>query len=93
MLSFIYTKEQEKALESLAYWVADVHYIKERYGKDPELITCDKTIQLCCFPECDRLKIPFWVQNTVICFAENWRQYKEMYLCDFLKTKNIIRGF
>ena len=94
MLSFTYNKKQLKALESLAYWIADENYIRERFGNnDNEIQVCHKTITLCCFPECDNLQIPFWVQNTVVCFAENWRQYKQMYLCDFLKTKNIIRGF
>lgn len=91
MLTFKLNKEQLKALEGLAYWIADENYIIERYGiEDPEITKCRETITKCIFPECDNLNIPFWVQNAVICFSENWRQYKSVYLVSFLKTRNII---
>lgn len=82
--------EQRNALEGLAYWVADVNYINERYGSnDPEFAKADKNVCLC-FKTLDRLKVPFWVQNSVICFAENWRQYKSCYLDQWLlKNRNI----
>ena len=85
------TKKQYTALEGLAYWIANLHYMRERYGKnEPELETCRKTIELCCFPDLDALHVPFWVQNSVICWAENWRNYKDTYFDSFLKTKNIF---
>ena len=88
-LRFDATKEQRDALEGLAYWIADNAYIIERYGiNEPELENVRKTISMI-FDKLDALYVPFWVQNTVICFAENWRNYKEKYLSSFLKTKNI----
>lgn len=90
MLYFKCTKEQRKALEGLAYWVADENYIRERFGEnDPDIKTCHDTITKCIFPECDRLNIPFWVQNSVICIGENWRKYKEFYFSTLLAEKNI----
>lgn len=84
------TKEQQKELESLAYWIADLNYIKERHGKDdPELETCRKTIDFI-FSRLDELETPFSIQNNVICFFEDWRNYKEIYFSTFLKDNNII---
>lgn len=91
MLSYTLTKEQYKKLEGLAYWIANENYMRERFGDDePEIQKCKKTICDCIFPELDALKVPFWVQNTVICFSENWSRYKSEYLNYFLKTKNIF---
>lgn len=83
-------QEQRNALEGLAYHVADVNYIKERYGvNDPEFKKADKNVS-CSFEHLDRLGVPFWVQNAVICFAEDWRQYKTNYLDNWLlKNRNI----
>lgn len=86
--------EQRNAIEALAYHVADVNYIKERYGvNDPEFKKADKNVLLT-FETLDRLGVPFWVQNSVICFAENWRRYKSEYMDNWLlKNRNIdIKG-
>ena len=90
MRQFTLTKPQYNALEGLAYWIADSNYLKERYGsEEPELQVCRDTIEKSLFPELDELGVPFWVQNIVIGFAENWRRYKETYFSSFLKSKNI----
>ena len=83
-------REQRNAIEGLAYWVADVNYIIERFGaNDPEYKKADSNV-LYQFEVLDRLGVPFWVQNSVICFAENWRRYKSEYLEDWLlKNRNI----
>lgn len=82
--------DQVYALRGLAYHVADVNYIKEKYGADdPEYKKADSNV-LYQFEILDRLGVPFWVQNSVICFAENWRRYKSEYLEDWLlKNRNI----
>lgn len=83
-------KEVKANLEALAYWIADDNYLIERYGtEEPERETAKQSIHLA-FDLLDELKVPFWVQNTVICFAENWRRYKSEYLDQYLKTKNIF---
>ena len=83
-------REQKNAIEGLAYHVADVNYIKERYGVNgPEFKKADQNVYLS-FDTLDRLGVPFWVQNSVICFSENWRQYKSVYMDDWLlKNRNI----
>ena len=82
--------EQCYAIRGLAYHVADVNYIKEKYGaNDPEYKKADSNV-LYQFEILDRLGVPFWVQNSVVCFAENWRRYKSEYLEDWLlKNRNI----
>lgn len=91
MLTYTLTRDQLSALEGLAYWKADLHYMREKWGEnEPELQRARATIEKCCFPELDRLKVPFWVQNTVLCWAENWRNTKTEYFTDFLKRKNIF---
>ena len=90
MLEYTLNRDQYNALAGLAYWIADENYIRERHGAgDPEIAVCRDTITKSIFPDLDRLRVPFWVQNTVICFAENWREYKQRYLSEFLKGKNI----
>ena len=83
-------REQRNAIEALAYHVADVNYIKERFGSsDPEFKKADKNV-LMTFETLDRLGVPFWVQNSVVCFAENWRRYKSEYADNWLfKNRNI----
>ena len=88
-LSFQANKKQSNAMRSLAYWIADVHYIAERYGKnDPEHEVAHKTVMQC-FDELDRLGVPFWVQNNIIMFAENWRRYKTEYMENAMQKFNI----
>lgn len=83
-------KQQVNALEALAYHVADVNYILDRFGSDePEYKNAHLNVLLT-FETLDRLCVPFWVQNSVVCFAENWRRYKENYTNEWLlKNKNI----
>lgn len=90
MLQFKANMDQRDELEGLAYWVANENYIRETYGSDePELDRCRDTITGCIFPALDRLGVPFWVQNSVIAFSEDWRRYKFRYLWESLREKNI----
>lgn len=90
-LSFTCNRQQRNALEGLAYHIADNAYIKERYGdQEPELKGVHETI-CSLFDELDKLQVPFWVQNSVVAFAENWRRYKDTYMDAYLKReRNII---
>lgn len=82
--------EQKRALEGLAYHIADANYIKERYGSDdPEYDKVNKNILLS-FDILDALSVPFWVQNSVICFAEDWRRYKQVYIDQWLLNNRNI---
>ncbi len=91
MLKFIAkNREQSLALEGLAYHIADLEYMKERFGRDDaELPGIRKTIILC-FDQLDRLQVPFWVQNSVIAFATDWRRYKGVYMIPWLKSHRNI---
>lgn len=92
MLNFTGTREQRNALEGLAYRIADNQYMIERYGRkaaEHELKENHKTI-IGLFEKLDSLKVPFWVQNTVIFYFEDWRRYKTEYFIDAMKKKNIF---
>ena len=84
-------KAQFNALEGLAYWIANLSITLERCPNDShEIKRCRDTIENSCFPACDDLKIPFFVQNSTVFFADNWRRYKTEYLRDYLESRNII---
>lgn len=96
MLRFECTQDQYNALHGLAYRIADNQYMLERYDFSEctlERAENRKTISML-FDELDNLHVPFWVQNTVICWAENWRKYKtECLVSAFDKYKNIPEEF
>lgn len=75
MLQITINKKQLAELEYLAYWHAELHYVKERYADDVHTLNrCRGSIQLS-FTELDRLKVPFWLQNAALYWSENWRDY------------------
>lgn len=82
MLRFECTQEIYNALQGLAYRIADNQYMIERYGRENcsiELGQNHKTI-ISLFNDLDRLAVPYWVQNAVMCWAEDWRRYKTGYV-------------
>lgn len=91
------SRKQLSALESLAYWIHEMGYIREYYQGEENCIDfkneydrVDKTICLC-FDELDKLGVSFRLQNSVICWAENWRDYASSYTLDHLRSiYNII---
>lgn len=90
MLTFKCNMKQKNELEALAYNIADAQYIKIKYGADdPELIQTRKNIDLC-FRLLDKLNVPFWVQNSVIMFAEDLNRYKSEYMAVWLKKNRNI---
>lgn len=84
-LSFTPSHTQLKALEGLQYWIAELHYLKNHKHTVHDENKARTTIEKCCFPQCDRLQIPFWVQNAVIMWAESGR-YQNEYFSDFIKS-------
>lgn len=86
---FTATREQSTALAALAYHVADCNYITERYGTlDPEAHKADANVKAT-FRDLDKLEVPFWVQNTIVAFATDWRRYKSVYMDSYLRSKGI----
>ena len=70
------TREQRQKLQSLAYWIAESAYTRERYPEDTDTLNrAEKTIKAL-FDELDKLQVPFTIQNQVIEFSRNWRRYK-----------------
>lgn len=87
-LSYEINQKTYNMLCGLAYRIADNKYMIERYGtKETEMEREEshKTITLI-FDELDKNNVPFWVQNTVINFADDWRRYKETTLATWLKN-------
>ena len=88
---FVCTQSVYNALCGLAYRIADNAYMIERYGRENcsvELAENKKTIGGL-FSDLDSMRVPFWVQNTVICWSEDWRRYKtDCIVSAFDKFKN-----
>ena len=68
-------------LEALAYFIADMNYLKERYSREESAIEREETHKniLMVFAALDREAVPFWLQNAVIASYEDWRTYKRKY--------------
>lgn len=88
MLQYKLSGDQYSVLQGLSYQIANLHYIQERYGDDPELIHVRDTIRSL-FDEADGLAIPFWVQNHTIVWSEDWRETKRSYLWQYLESRNV----
>lgn len=89
MKSYTTTREQRDELEGLAYWIADRAWSRERGELDEyeERRTGD-TIRAI-FDALDRLGVPYWVQNAVCCWAEDWRLTMRENLRDAMRAKQI----
>ena len=68
-------------LEALAYFIADMNYLKERYSREESSIEREETHKniLMVFAALDHEGVPFWLQNAVIASCEDWRTYKSKY--------------
>ena len=86
-LSFVLNHAQKDALDGLAYRIADNYYMIERYGKTEAAFELAENHKTICglFDKLDKLAVPFWLQNAVIFWAENWRAYKSEYMETGLK--------
>lgn len=90
MKAFSATREQRDELEGLAYWIADRAWSRERGELDEyEDSRTDNTIRAI-FDALDRLSVPYWVQNAVCCWAENWRRAMKENLRDAMRAKQIV---
>lgn len=77
---------QYRALEGLAYWIAEGSYTRERVGTPSAAV--GETIQAI-FDKCDALRISFHIQNAVIEFGRDWRRYRSEYLTNILEVLDI----
>lgn len=95
MLKFNATREQANELRGLAYHQANHQYRLElvKCRGDESITAADlendrKNIEFY-FPILDELGVPFWVQNTVLCWAEDWRRYQTEYFSVAMEKRNI----
>lgn len=92
-MEIMINRKQLRALESLAYWIHEMGYIREYYHGEENSIEfkneydrVDKTIHLC-FDELDKLGVSFRLQNSVICWAEEWRDYMKTSTINHLQSR------
>lgn len=88
--SYTTTPAQRAELESLAYWIADRAWIRERGKLDEYEDRRTNTTIRAIFDRLDRLGVPYWVQNAVICWAEDWRRTMREDLRDAMRARSII---
>lgn len=90
MKSYTTTREQRDELEGLAYWIADRAWSRERGELDEyEDSRTDNTIRAI-FDALDRLAVPYWVQNAVCRWAEDWRRTMREDLRDAMRAEQIV---
>ena len=90
MNTFSATREQRDELEGLAYWIADRAWSRERGELDEhEDSRTDDTIRAI-FDRLDRLNVPYWVQNAVCRWAEDWRRTMREDLRNAMRAKQIV---
>ena len=92
-LYFELNNAQYMELEGLAYHIADLRYTQERFSRaehyESDLKSIQQTISFA-FEQLDKLQVPFWVQNHVIIWAEEWRNLLRADFAEALKAHNII---
>jgi len=90
MLSAQITSQQERILEGIAQWIADRSWYIEKYGCNTQDFEKYHDTIISLFEEADRAGIPYWVQNSVIVWAEDLRQRGREYIYQLFDRKNII---
>lgn len=90
MLHFEIDQNQYDTLLGLRHWMALKAKLKElypdEYEKEAERI--HNTI-LFNFDHADKLKIPFWVQNIVCYFQDDWRHCADTHLYQDLEKRGV----
>ena len=88
MLSFNINQKQYDILLGLRHFMADKAYLRERGGDQADIEKDHKTI-IGLFDEADKAGIPFWVQNIVCSFQDDWRHTLDTYLYTDLEKRNV----
>ena len=94
MLQFVATPQQWTELETLAYWIADNAYCIEQMSREEykreEYARHDASIKTS-FDVLDKQEVPYWVQNAVITWAQDWRRKASEYMDIAMARRNITR--
>ena len=89
MLKYELTTEQYNELAGLAYHHADLQYRREHCKlNDGERERDAKNVEQH-FPALDAMGTPYWVQNTVLLWSEDWKRYERGGMREYLRLKNI----
>lgn len=89
MLQYELTQKQFNELSGLAFHLATSALNSERGDLNAGEREQDAENVKQHFPALDALGVPYWVQNVVLLWAEDWRRYERGYLREYLKKKNI----
>lgn len=90
MLYFEVDQKQYDCLLGLRHWLAVKAKCAERYPADLEREGENIHKTICgLFDEADKLKIPFWVQNIVCAYQDDWRHSLTTYLYQDLEKRNV----
>lgn len=91
-LSFVPTIKEKDILNSLEYWVAEIHWLKTRGHSDdsPALIRARKNVDYALesikrYEKRHSRRIPNWVVNAVIAWAEAGK-YQNEYFDDLINS-------
>ena len=89
-LTFNINQKQYDILLGLRHWMACKAKYKERWPEDyeKERDKIHKTIVFL-FDDADRLGIPYWVQNIVCGFQDDWRHTLNTYLYQDLEKYGV----
>lgn len=89
-MTFAINQKQYDILLGLRHWFAVSAKMRERYPDEyeTEREKIHKTICMT-FDEADKSAIPFWVQNIVCGYQDNWRHCLDTYLYQDLEKRNV----
>ena len=90
MLHYEINQKQYDILLGLRHWFAVKAKMQERNPADLKRDGDNIHKTICSlFNEADALNIPFWVQNTVCAYQDDWRHISTTYLYQDLEKNNI----
>ena len=90
MLHFEINQKQYDILLGLRHWMAIKSKLAERYPADLETEGENIHKTICgLFDEADKNNIPFWVQNIVCAFQDDWRHSLDHYLYQDLESRGV----
>ena len=87
-MKYAMNHETRNALSSLSYWQAELSWATEKGIPSPEIGKIHNSLSCAC-DECDRLSIPFWVQNAALSLGWDWRVYESTYFNSWMSRKGI----
>ena len=89
-MTYKVNRAQYSALEGLAHWC----YQAARCEAERDSEGTEQARQtLATFPaQLDKLGIPYWVQNAVIMWAQDWRREASEYMDNAMARRNITRA-